>query len=225
MKEVRIIILDKEDLKQFGFAPRDIESAEFEDDSISFTLKESTKTVQTSKKKKRLGDYKGRPKGSRNKKRSKQAHNGIKICGKCLKKKDVSEFNKFKASVDGYQSRCRDCQNKKKVTSTNKKEKIKNVEVKQETITSPTPPREEFRELPLPNGTKDKNPMQQTVERTVGQNKIYTYAHIYNKLEKNDFQRKKTSRELGIEYKDVIKVIETHKLAKIDEELEGLDDF
>jgi hypothetical protein len=86
MQEVRIVILDKNDLKPFGFAPKDIQDVEFEGNEIAFTLKVANKPVKKKPKK---------PKKKKAiKKPSKNKGNGKKVCVKCSKKKNVSEYLK-----------------------------------------------------------------------------------------------------------------------------------
>ncbi len=145
MKEIRIIILEKEDLKQFGFSPEDVIDVEIEDDGLAFHLKESKKEVKPKeiKKEKKItptkvkinkktvgvkrGIKKGTKRGPYKKKDSHQAKDGFKVCGKCLKKKKVSEFSKQESTNDKLQSHCRKCKisydkewrkNKNKITST-----------------------------------------------------------------------------------------------------------
>ena len=194
MEEVRIIILDETDLKQFGFSPKDILDIEIEEgqDKISITLKTNIKKVEVKKKvvkkkkskkksvgvKKKLkrGPKKGSKRGS-----YKNAQNGKKVCAKCLTKKDDSEFNKAKNTKDGLQGWCMDCQ-KSNNAEAYKKNKIAKIKEKRDKSTD--------------------NP--KTLVPKIGSNNVsYTYNQIYKALKDNEFRLKQTARDLGISEKDI----------------------
>lgn len=213
-----MIILDKKDLNQFGFAPSDIESVDFVDDSVCFTLKESTKEAKEAKPKKKA-------------KKTKKAKGGVKKGEKrgVYKKKESFPAKKPKKSERHNHKKVLDCLNKH---NGDKNAVIKKLGISIATVYNAikwgkmqgivltdkkTVPKEKPKEEIKPG------PMQEIVKSPNGKN--YTYAHIYKKLENNDFNRKKVARDLEIGWKDVEKAIELHNSAKIDKELEGLDDF
>lgn len=58
------------------------------------------------------GKKRSKEKETKKKKEKKETYEGMKICSKCNKKKDFSEFYKSKRSEDGYNVWCKECSEK-----------------------------------------------------------------------------------------------------------------
>ncbi len=201
MEEIRKIILDQEDLKQFGFSAKDIKTIDIDDENNKLVL-----VLETSKEEPDKKDpiKKETVKKEVKKKVVEQETRGTtKFCNKCQKKKSATSFNNSKNAPDGLQTSCRDCQ----------KEYATNL------CAGNKPPAEivKVEKKPVPIIPKEGL----TVTNLDDPSQTYSQRFIYKELELNDFRRKKTARDLGLTAGDIKKAIEFHKKnkeAKEDEE-------